>query len=156
MIVVADATPIHYLVLIGEADVLRALYGRVLIPSSVRNELLHSHAPPVVRDWIAHAPAWLDIRAPLPAADPVLARLDAGERDAIVLAEELSADLLVIDELKGRRVAEDRGLAVIGTLGVLRDAASLGLIRLSSTLERLGKTSFHLSPGLLDRFHREE
>ncbi|MGH9607641.1 MAG: DUF3368 domain-containing protein [Terracidiphilus sp.] len=155
MIVVADTAPINYLVLIGEADVLRALYGRVLIPTSVQTELTHNLTPPAVRDWIRHAPVWLEVLAPLPITDPALARLDAGERDAIVLAEEMGADLLLIDEMKGRNVAEDRGLAVTGTLGILRDAASLGLTHLSSALERLRETSFHLSPELYDRFRRE-
>jgi predicted nucleic acid-binding protein len=80
--------------------------------------------------------------------DAALLKLDAGEREAIVLAEDAGADLIIVDELQGRRVAEGRGFTV---LGVLRDAASLGLINLDSTLNRLSETSFHLSPAILDR-----
>jgi predicted nucleic acid-binding protein len=96
-------------------------------------------------------PAWLEVLTPRTTIDAALLKLDAGEREAIVLAEDAGADLIIVDELQGRRVAEGREFTVIGTLGVLRDAASLGLINLDSTLNRLSETSFHLSPAILDR-----
>lgn len=155
MIVVADTTPVNYLVLIEEIEILSLLYGRVVIPASVSKELLHPQAPPAVRQWISNPPAWLEIATPKTIATEVLAHLDSGERDAILLAEEMDADLLILDELKGRRAAESRGLAVIGTLGVLRDAASLNLLDLPAALERLSRTNFHLSPAILNRLRRK-
>ena len=77
--------------------------------------------------------------------------LGIGEREAIALAEQLSADQLIVDDMAPRREAERRGLIVIGTLGVLPEAAWEGLIDLRVTLERLGKTSFHISPELIQR-----
>lgn len=151
MIVVADATPIHYLVLIGEIELLEKLYKRIAIPPSVRLELLQALTPSPVRQWLENVPNWLEVISPRHSPDAALSALDDGERDAIVLAEGIGANLLVIDELKGRRIAEFRGLAVIGTLGVLRDASSLELTNLSSALDRLSQTSFHLSPRLLER-----
>lgn len=149
MIVVADTTPVNYLILIGEVDVLAKLYGRVVIPQAVRNELMCSRAPASVRAWIESPPTWLEILSPAPVSDIALAKLDAGERDAIALAEELSADQLIVDELLGRREAERRGLSIIGTVGVLREAAEEGLLDLRAAVERLRQTSFHISPAIL-------
>jgi len=151
MIVIADTTPLNYLIVIGCIDALPSLYTHVIIPSSVQNELLHANAPVEVRDWMSQPPSWMEVRSPLKISDPALLKLDAGKRDAIALAEELNAQLLIVDELKGRRIAEERGLAVVGTIGVLRDAASLGLIDIKSALDRLSRTTFHLSPGLVER-----
>lgn len=82
-------------------------------------------------------------------SDAALEKLDAGERDAIALAEQLSADQLIVDELLGRREAERRGLSVIGTIGVLREAADEGFLDLRTSIERLRQTSFHISPAIL-------
>jgi predicted nucleic acid-binding protein len=149
MIVVADTTPVNYLILIGEIDVLAKLYGRVVIPKAVREELTRSRAPASVRAWIAQPPDWLEVLSPGTISDTALDKLDAGERDAIALAEQLSADQLIVDELLGRREAERRGLSVIGTIGVLREAADEGLLDLRISIERLRQTSFHISPAIL-------
>jgi predicted nucleic acid-binding protein len=153
MIVVADTTPLNYLILIGAIYVLPRLYGRVVIPLAVHEELTHSGAPASVRAWIAQPPDWLEILSPVPVTDIALAKLDVGEREAIALAEQLSLSSdsiqLIVDELLGRREAERRGLAVIGTIGVLREAADEGLIDLRSAIELLRQTSFHISPAVL-------
>src|SRR5580704_13909076 len=121
MIVVADTSPINYLILIKEIDLLTKMYGRVVIPPAVREELLRASAPEPVRKWIAQLPAWLEVLAPASAPDASLAALDAGERDAIMHAGELGADQLIVDDRQGRQAAEKRGIPVIGTLGVLRE-----------------------------------
>jgi predicted nucleic acid-binding protein len=155
MTVVADTTPVNYLILIGAIDVLPKLYGQVIIPPAVREELTHGHAPATVRDWIAHPPYWLEVLSPLPVSDAVLAKLDAGEREAIALTEQLSISeesiQFIVDEMLGRREAEGRGLSVIGTIGVLRLAADEGLLDLRSVVEQLRQTSFHISPAILSR-----
>ena len=149
MIVVADTTPINYLILIEEIDVLPKLYGRVVIPRTVSEELMRLRAALKVQEWIKQPPDWLEILVPTVVVDAKLAKLDAGEREAIVLAEELSADQLIVDELLGRREAERRNLPVIGTVGVLREAAEMGLLDLRSAFDRLRQTSFHVSPAIL-------
>jgi hypothetical protein len=63
MIVIADTTPLNYLILIGETAVLAQLYERVIIPTAVRDELTNPLAPAVVRSWIASAPSWLETQA---------------------------------------------------------------------------------------------
>jgi predicted nucleic acid-binding protein len=151
MIVVADTSQINYLLLIGEIEILTKMYGTVVIPYAVREELLRSSAPEIVRNWMSKPPIWLEVRTPTNAPDASLATLDPGERDAILLAGELRADQLIVDDRQGRHVAEKRGILVIGTLGVMREAANLGLLDLPKALKRLEATSFHISPEILAR-----
>jgi predicted nucleic acid-binding protein len=155
MIVVADTTPINYLILIEEIHVLPKLYGRVVIPLAVREELLRPRTPGAVRAWMESLPVWLEVQTASGASDPALARLDAGERSAITLAEELGADQLIVDDAFARRIAEARGLSVIGTIGVLREAGERGLVDLATAFQRLQLTSFHVSPALLAKLLNE-
>jgi predicted nucleic acid-binding protein len=154
MIVVADATPIQYLVRIETAGVLRQLYGHVLIPQTVAAELQHTNTPAVVRDWIDELPNWCEIR-PDPAPDPRLAGIDAGERAAIGLADLLRADIILMDDRQGRAAAEDLGLIVTGTIGVLAQAHRMGLLDFEDSLVRLRKTNFRVSPGIVEQARRE-
>ena len=143
--------PVNYLILIGEIEILPALFQRILIPPSVCEELKRPRAPAAVWTWAAQPPNWLEIRAPsrLPGAD--LAHLDNGERDAILLAEELGADQIIIDEIRGRREAKRRQIPYTGTLGVLAAGADQGLLDLRSAVDRLRQTSFHVRQDILDR-----
>ena len=92
MIIVADTSPLNYLVLINEIGVLQKMYGHVVIPTAVRAELQCPPAPELVRLWISDPPSWLEVRTPIGASDASLNELDPGERDAILLAMELRAD----------------------------------------------------------------
>lgn len=157
MKVVSDTSPICYLLLIGEIDVLASLFGSVLIPEAVAEELGHSAAPNNVRNWAATPPAWVEIRRL--ATDPAsssdeLTRLHRGERAAIRLAEEVSADLLLVDERYARRVAKRRGLEITGLVGVLDRAATEGLIDLQAAVARLAATNFRIHPELLKHLLR--
>jgi predicted nucleic acid-binding protein len=150
-LVVADAGPLHYLVLTGDIELLPELFERVLVPQVVRNELADAEAPQAVRDWIARAPGWLDVRQAHPAVDDVaVVKLDDGERAAIALALAVKAELVLMDDREGVDIARGRGLAVTGTLGVLDLAARRGLIDLAAAFERLKATSFYYRQGLLD------
>jgi predicted nucleic acid-binding protein len=62
VIIVADTTPIHYLSLIGEVEILKELFGRVIIPQAVFDELHRNRTPQLVKDWIDSQPAWLEVR----------------------------------------------------------------------------------------------
>src|SRR6266568_6405355 len=126
MIVVADTSPLRYLVLIERERLLPALYGRVLIPPAVADELNRENTPERVRAWLAGSPSWLEIRKP--AADLASeSDLDRGAQEAIALALEVKADLLLVDEWDARLAAERRNLRAVGTLRVLADGARLGL-----------------------------
>ena len=150
MIVVADATPLRYLILIDAVPVLPALYERILIPEMVADELQRPRTPLPVRQWMATPPAWLDIRSAPPLSEPALLRLGAGEREAIALAQTLHADLLVMDDWDGREAALQRGLTVLGTLGVLDEAAARRLIELPDALTRLQATNFRMPPEIVE------
>jgi predicted nucleic acid-binding protein len=150
MIVVADATPLRYLILIEAIGILPTLYGHMLIPQRVADELQRQRTPLPVRQWMAQAPAWLELRAPQFAPERALLRLGAGERDAIVLAQELRADLLVMDDWDGRQAAEQRALTVLGTLGVLDAAAARSLVSLPEALTRLQATNFRMRPEMVE------
>jgi predicted nucleic acid-binding protein len=89
-LVIADAGPLHYLVLTGYSDVLPTLFEQVFVPTIVRNELAHDEAPEVVRAWIENPPGWLEVRVAPVTDDPSLQPLDDGERAAMnaLLAQE--------------------------------------------------------------------
>jgi len=148
MIVVADTSPINYLILIDQIHLLPQLYGRVLVPPSVWRELNDPHAPGEVRAWTVAIPDWLSVCPLTSEPDPTLGFLDLGEREAIALAEELHADYLIVDESLARSTATRRKLSVIGTLGVLRSAARLALINLPEALSKLQATTFFAAPEL--------
>ena len=83
------------------------------------------------------------------------ADLDPGERDAILLAQELEADELLIDDMRGRREAERRHLHFIGTIAILQAAARQGLLDLRDAFDRLRRTNFHIAQEILDRLLTE-
>ncbi len=149
MIVVADTSPINYLVLLGHVKILPQMYGDVLIPQTVLEELQDSDAPAMVRAWLLEKPAWLQIRDVALQSHLSLDRLDRGEQEAILLAQSVKADRLIIDDLDGRREAARRKLPVIGTLGVLAKAARRDLLSLSEALNALQATNFHAAPELI-------
>jgi predicted nucleic acid-binding protein len=153
MIVVADASPLNYFVQIGCESILPSLYQRVLIPLSVLDELRHRDATKVVADWLLDLPPWIEVRPTAASPDGALADLDPGEREAIQLAQEQGADLLLIDERRGRLEAKRRGLATTGTLGVLLAAAQKGLIDAAAAYQQLAtKTNFRCGPELQQNF----
>jgi predicted nucleic acid-binding protein len=147
--VIADATLLHYLIEIQAIDVLPGLFGRIIIPPAVIQDLQHTNTPVLVRTWIASLPPLVVVQAPSSAADPAVSRLGAGEREAILLAHEHQPALLVTDDRRARRVAEARGLRVVGTVWVLERAAEHGLVDLSATLTRLLTTNIRLHPDVI-------
>ncbi len=149
MIVVADTSPVRYLILIGEIELVPKLYGRVLIPSAVFAELRASASPEPVRKFTEDGPEWLEIATlSQPIENDLLRILHLGESEAIQLATEIKADLLLIDEKRGRAVAVDRGLEIIGTIGVLLSAHRKGLVDLEESISKLQGTDFYMSSEL--------
>ena len=121
MLVVSDTSPVTALLQIGQAGLLPMLFDRVLIPTAVKEELLRFH--PSLPDYFA-VQAIQDRQT----ARALSRDLDLGEAEAIVLAEESDAEILLMDEKHGRAVAESRGLRVVGLLGVLLMAKKAGHI----------------------------
>lgn len=148
MIVVSDTTPLHYLILTGSIGALAEMYGQVIVPPAVHAELMHPGAPEVVRGWMAARPSWLSVRQPK--GPLVAAGLDRGESEAITLALEVRADVLLMDEQHSRLSAQRLGVQVRGTVGVLIAASLAGLVDGPAVAAVLKRTNFRASEALLD------
>jgi predicted nucleic acid-binding protein len=145
MIVVADTSPLNYLIRLGYIDILAEIYGRVLVPDAVLSEMQHPEAPSDVRAWASTPPEWLE-RALVQELDESLPEeLGVGEREAISLALEVRADILLIDERAGRREAEARHIEVAGTLAVLLQASLRGHFEFPDAMKRLRQFGFRAS-----------
>lgn len=155
MIVVSDTTPLHYLVLIDEVHLLPALFGRVVTTPEVIEEMNHPQTPEKLRQWAENKPDWLEVQAPTRRL-PATARLGQGEAAAISLASELGADVLLIDERDGTRVARAEGLFATGTLGVLKAASKRGLVVLRDALTALAATNYRRSPKLFEKLIEDD
>jgi predicted nucleic acid-binding protein len=147
MPVVADATPLNTLIRLGLVNVLSRLYGQVIIPPAVQAELSHPRAPKELIEWAEAMPSWVLVRSPTRPEE--VSASGAGEREAIALAIELQAELLLADDKEARAVARRRGLAVIGTIGILELAAASGWVELESALDRLRQVGFYVDDEVL-------
>jgi predicted nucleic acid-binding protein len=153
MIVVADASPLNYLIQINCEGLLRDLYKTVLVPVSVLEELGHPSAPAAVAAWLLHPRSWIDVRTVRFRKDASLEALDRGEREAIQLAEEQHANLLLIDERLGRSEAKRRGISTTGTLGILLAGGGRRLIEPVEAFQQLiERTNFRATPKLKESF----
>ena len=146
-VVVSDTSPLHYLILCGAEDILPKLFRQVVIPPTVFRELQQPNTPRPVQQWIAALPAWVTVQSPQTVK--LSLEVDAGELEAICLAQEIHAVAILMDDRAGRNAAMGCGLAVIGTIGLLEQAAVRGHIELPPTLERLRQTNARLDPGLI-------
>jgi uncharacterized protein len=131
VIIVSDTSPLSGLAIIGSLSLLQQLYEQVLIPPAVANELARGGEDDD-RITLVLSLNWIEVRQPtnvqLVAMLENERNLDRGEAEAIVLALELGADELLIDERLGRREANQRGLSIIGLLGVLLVAKRRGMV----------------------------
>lgn len=125
MIVVSDTTPLISLLKINRLDLLEKLFGEVLIPQAVFNELTVDERFQLEADQIKREKFIAVKPVNNPESASVLKRatgLDQGESEAIVLTDELKADLLLMDEAKGRNVSNQMGIKIMGTIGILMAA----------------------------------
>ncbi|MFB2880157.1 DUF3368 domain-containing protein [Floridanema aerugineum] len=156
MIVISDTSPILYLLLINQLDLLPRLYSNLIIPDVVQAEMQATGAPIVLQDWIAKPPQWLEIRTVPPGNYAPLQRLQAGEQAAILLAQSLQADLLIVDDLAARQIAQQLGIKITGLLGILGEAGRRKWIDFPETLKQLLQTTnFRVSPQLVEDLLKE-
>ncbi|MCB0531520.1 MAG: DUF3368 domain-containing protein [Lewinellaceae bacterium] len=129
MVIVSDTSPISSLLKIGRLQILPAIYGQVIIPKQVADELQvlqkqgYDLVPVFEADWLV-----VQTPSPAPLLDKLRQEIDPGEAEAIALAIEIGADLLIIDEKSGRAIALREGIAITGLLGVLLEAKRCGHI----------------------------
>ena len=129
MNVVVDASPLIALARIERLDLLREMFGDVVVPSAVWHEVVASGSDKAGVGQIATA-AWIRRRDVVDKSAVAVLRRDlgAGEAEAIVLARELPAGLLIMDERLGRVTARDLGVRTVGLVGVLVEARKRGLL----------------------------
>ena len=151
MIVVSDTTPLRYLAVLGLLDLLPRLFGKVHCPATVMKECLHPRAPAALREWAAEPPAWLVCHSAQQVPPELAGLLDAGEAEAITLALEWKADVILIDEMDGRRAARERGLITAGTLNILAQAAERGWLDYDGVVGRLrSETNFRTTLAVIE------
>ncbi len=150
IVVVSDTSPIRALHHLGRVELLKELYGEVLIPPGVKTELLEPPRQLQVVDISTYN--FISVRHPTDAGQvhALQQHLDLGESEAIALALEVGADAVLIDEEEGRNAAATRGLTVIGTLGILLRAKAAGhLTEVRPTITTLkNDLGFFVSPQL--------
>jgi predicted nucleic acid-binding protein len=150
MIAVSNTTPLRYLIAIGQEHLLGQLFEKVLVPTAVHEELTDARTPENVRNSVLSPPAWFEVcTVPETHTTTFPVTLHRGEREAILLAETLRSDLLLIDEQIGRTIAINRNLPVSGTLGVLERADTVGLVtNFPEVLKQLKTSGFFISQSL--------
>ena len=155
MTVISDTTPIISLIKIHRLDLLEKLFGEVLIPDAVFRELITNESFSSEAEEVKKS-AFLKI-SPVQNRQSIailqaISGLDNGESEAIVLADEKKSDVLIIDERRGRLVAQKLGITITGTVGVLVQANNEGMItkdEAESCLEFLRKSNIRLSEKLV-------
>ena len=154
--VIANATPLINLAKIGRFELLRSLFGQIIIPPGVRDEIIVRGKGRAGSEEVRRAD-WLEVRRP---SDSALLRLlsaslGRGEAQAIALAGESGADLVLLDEFQGRLVATQLGLKVRGTLGLLAEGFRKTLIKgLETDLNNLVSEGTWIDPKLIEQVLR--
>ncbi len=156
MIVISDNSALSALAEAGLLELLPRMFGVVVIPESIHRECGHPRAPKPLRDWISRPPEWLQI---VPDPADLLTEtqgLGPGEAAAITLAwANRKFAKLILDEKRGRRVAEALGLAKTGVLGMIGEAAGLGWLDFEETIERIQQTGFHMNDTVIEAVRRK-
>ena len=137
--IISDTSCLIILDKIGELEILNKLFGIITTTAEVANE------------YGQELPSWFEIREPSDRnyQSIIEASVDKGEASAIALAVELEDCLLIIDDLKGRKLALELGLTIIGTIGVIVDAKITGIIpSIKPILSKIKQTNFRISAEL--------
>ncbi len=140
--IISDTSCLILLDKIGELGILSELFGEVTITSEIAKE----YKQPL--------PSWIKIMDPknINYQTILLATVDIGEASAIALAIESEDCLLILDDLKARRLATDLGLHITGTIGILIDAKLSGIIpAIKPLIDKIRQTNFHITPELLKK-----
>jgi len=150
--IVSNTTPLQYLHQIGLLGILPGLYGRILVPAAVADEITAGTDAGVELPDLSSL-GWVEVRRVAPLTWPVPRDIHRGEAEVIALAGTLGDPLLVIDDLAARRHAGLLNLKCTGTLGVLLKAKQAGLIdSVSPHVVRLEERGFRLSPATRQDF----
>jgi predicted nucleic acid-binding protein len=153
VLIVSNTSPISNLAKVGQLSLIEALYGRILIPRAVYEELLDERAGETVIAAVKSS-TWIEVRFSQNQllVDELRTRINIGEAEAITLADEVKATRLLIDERLGRQAAKDLGLKVTGVLGILLAAKKEALITsVKPVMDNLvNQANFRISRQLYD------
>jgi len=155
-VIVADSGPLIALSIIGQLDLLRQLYGQVLAPPAVWEEVtVRGLGLPGAHD--VSQLSWLEIKAPeTPLWQGLAILVDRGEAEAIALAKAIPDSTVLLDDARARRVAERFGIRRIGTLGILRRAKKAGLVEQVRPLaKQLSENGIYIRQSLIDAVLRD-
>jgi predicted nucleic acid-binding protein len=150
MIVVSDTSSISNLLQIGQIDILYALYGEITITPAVRKELYRLPDQETQIEQLN----WIKVKAPKnhKMVTQLMDQLDLGESESVVLAIEEQAEYLIIDEYKGRKIADELGVKIVGILGVLIQAKKENIIpTVKENIDKLLEIGFRLDKRLIER-----
>jgi predicted nucleic acid-binding protein len=144
---VADASPLIVLQNIGELSLLEKLFGEIIV------------TPEVAAEYGIELPVWIKTANVQDKTKQAILNLflGRGEAAAIALCLETASSVLIIDEKKGRRVAKDLGIKIVGTLGVIVKTKEAGLINSpADILSKLENAKFRISPNLKKKILENE
>lgn len=153
MVVISDTSPIANLIQIDRLILLNQLFDLIIVPPYVHSEILKLENLGFALEIYKEA-HWIMVKAPADKekVDQLRTEIDQGESEAIALAEELNAQLLIIDERLGTQIAKDRGLDTIGLLGLLIKAKEKSIVaNIKPILEELENVGFWMGKSLKTR-----
>ena len=156
MIVVSDTTPLITLMKADKLDILGSMFGDVLIPESVFSEVTSNDTYRDEANIIRNSDYIKIVKVSDDSQVAFLQRatgLDLGESEAIIYADEVKADLLLMDETAGRRVALNMKLPITGSVGVIIRAFQIGIItseEAEDAFERIKRSNRHISEKLVN------
>ncbi|HEV7925138.1 MAG TPA: DUF3368 domain-containing protein [Verrucomicrobiae bacterium] len=154
--IIADSSPLIGLARIGQLDLLPLLARRVIVPPAVWNEVVDpALAAPGARDVAGCK--WVEIVAPdATAVAPLLILLGVGEAEAIALAQRETSAVLLLDDLRARKIAARLNLRRMGTIALLGRAKRAGLVdKLRPLLDGLRDSGIHIRPELIEAALKE-
>lgn len=161
MIVVSDTTPIISLMKAGQLELLQKLFGIVYIPETVYRELTDNEAFSEEVKMVRECEFLYVQKVDNGKSVTILQNftgLDAGESEAIILADEMNSDVLLMDEHKGRQVAKKLGITITGTIGILTQAFDEGMLtkeEVERCIELLKESGIRVSEKLYQRLNME-
>ena len=157
-VVVSDTSPLRALEWVGALEILGHLFGRVLVPPAVVEELRHADDGRFREIDVSKLP-FVEIVSPKSraAVEALLGHIDLGEAEALVVAQELAISSVLVDDMDARRKAAELGISVVGTLGILLKAKRAGLVtEVRPMIERLREElAFFLSDSLVAEVLRQ-
>lgn len=157
MIVVSDTTPITSLMKAGQLELLHKFFGVVYIPGAVYRELTDNETFSEEARMVQECDFLYVQKVNNGRSVTILQSftgLDAGESEAIILADEMNSDVLLMDEHKGRQVAKKLGITITGTIGILSQAFDEGMLTredVERCIARLQESGIRISEKLYQR-----